>query len=285
MQLSDLNPFLRYAGLQPRVLANVPPRRAYDYRIFYILEGRATFTLEDQTIALSPGSVIYFRPGIPYSFDGDIKAIVLNFDMTRKQAERTEPRSPVESLTYFDRDLIFENDPPKALADYIFLEKAMDVEEKIRECLVLYCYPSPCSDAISSALLKQILCLLVQERSNQQPELPEIVRKVLSYLQQNYDRDVNNDQISAEFGYHSFYLNRMFKKCTGMTLHQALIGERIRVAKRMLLHSGVSVQAVALECGFSDRSQFCTTFRKHTGFTPAAYRKRHQTSNPIKTAE
>jgi len=285
MQLCDLNPFLRYAGLQPRVLANVPPRRAYDYRIFYILEGRATFTLNDQTIALSPGSVIYFRPGIPYSFDGDVKAIVLNFDMTRNQATQTEPRSPVESWTCFDRGLIFEDDPPAELADYIFLEKAVSVEEKIRECLVLYCYPSPYSDSISSALLKQILCLLVQERSNEQPELPETVRKVLSYLQQNYDRDVNNDQISAEFGYHSFYLNRTFKKCTGMTLHQALISERIRVAKRMLLHSDVSVQAVALECGFSDRSQFCTTFRKHTGLTPAAYRKGQRTPTYAKTAE
>lgn len=273
MELYDLNPFLRYAGLQPRVLANVPPRYAYDFRIFYILEGQALFTLEDQTIPLSPGSIIYFRPGIPYSFDGDVKAIVLNFDMTRNQADQKEPRSPVESLTHFDRNLIFENDPPAPLADYIFLEKAMDVEEKIRECLVLYCYPSPYSDGVSSALLKQILCLLVQERSNEQPEWPELVRKVLSYLQQNYDRDISNDQISAKFGYHSFYLNRTFKKCTGMTLHQALIGERIRVAKRMLLHSDVSVQEVALECGFSDRSQFCTTFRKHTGFTPAAYRK------------
>ncbi len=285
MELYDLNPFLRYAGLQPRVLSNVPPRRAYDFRIFYILEGRATFTLEDQTIPLSPGSVIYFRPGIPYSFDGDVKAIVLNFDMTRNQSEQKEPRSPVESLTYFDRNQIFEDDPPAELANYIFLEKAFDVEEKIRECLVLYCYPSPCSDGISSALLKQILCSLVQERSNKQPELPETVRKVLSYLQQNYDRDLSNNQISAEFGYHSFYLNRTFKKCTGMTLHQALIGERIRVAKRMLLYSDVSVQTVAIECGFSDRSQFCTSFRKYTGFTPAAYRKGHHESNRTKTAE
>ena len=273
MQLSELNPFLRYAELQPWVLSNVPPRRAYDYRIFYILEGRANFILDGRKIPLAPGTLLYFRPGIPYCFDGPVKGIVLNFDMTRNQAEETAPRSPIRSLKHFDRALIFENDPPVELQEGIFLEKAFDLEEKLRECLLLFRYPTPCSDGITSGLLKQILCSLVQKEHEREKEIPATVREILSYLQQNYDKDLSNEQISSEFGYHSFYLNRMVKKYTGQTLHQALLRERISVAKRLLLQSDLSISVVAQEAGFSDRSQFCTAFRKYVGVTPATFRK------------
>ena len=34
MRLLDINPFLRYAELQPSVLSSVPFCQAYDYRLF-----------------------------------------------------------------------------------------------------------------------------------------------------------------------------------------------------------------------------------------------------------
>ena len=43
MKLCDINPFLRYAELQPSVMSSAPLSCSYDYRIFYILEGNATF--------------------------------------------------------------------------------------------------------------------------------------------------------------------------------------------------------------------------------------------------
>ena len=61
---------------------------------------------------------------------------------------------------------------------------------------------------------------------------------------------------------------------TGMTLHQAILAERIRIAKRLLHSTGLSVGAIAEECGFTDRSQFCTAFRKQKGMTPTEYKKR-----------
>ena len=273
MQLCDINPYLRWAELQPWVLSNIPLRRAYDYRIFYILEGRANFILEDRKVPLTPGTLLYFRPGVPYSFDGMVKGIVLNFDMTRNQADYKEPRSPIKSLKYFDSSLIFENDPPEELSSFLVVPNAFEAEEQIRECLLQYTNPTPYSDGISSALLKQILCYLAKSADRTQGEVPQIVRDVLSYLQQNYDKDLSNDDISQRFGYHSYYLNRTFKQYTGMTLHQAFLAEKLKIAKRLLRETELSVVAVAEAAGFSDRSQFCTAFRKHTGRTPSEYRR------------
>ena len=142
----------------------------------------------------------------------------------------------------------------------------------MKACLLHYCYPTPVSDAVTSAIIKDILCFAAQNTRPDECELPEIVRKIMLYIQQNYDKEISNSQISNEFGYHSYYLNRIFKDSTGTTIHQAVIHEKIRVAKRLLKETDLSVGSVATEVGFLDRAQFCTTFKKHTRHTPKEYK-------------
>lgn len=272
MKLCDINPFMRYAGLQPSVISNTPVYCSYDYRIFYIIDGNATFVCSDKTFPISAGTLLYFRPETPYYFDGKVKVIVLNFDMTRANSDKKAPLSPSKSIETFDEELVFENDPPRELEDLVIVEKAFEIERKMQECLIHYCYPTPFSDAITSAIIKDILCFVAQNTISEESELPETVQKIMLYIQQHYDKYISNSQISNELGYHSYYLNRIFKKNTGITIHQAVILEKMRVAKRLLKETNLSVGSVANEVGFSDRTQFCTVFRKHMGLTPTAYK-------------
>lgn len=41
MDFSEINPFLRFAQLQPTIIEGNRYKAAYDYRIFYILSGTA----------------------------------------------------------------------------------------------------------------------------------------------------------------------------------------------------------------------------------------------------
>ena len=137
-----------------------------------------------------------------------------------------------------------------------------------------YRYPTELSDGITSAAVKGIVCYIAQRIKQKEPKMPEAVQRITLYIQQNYDKDISNSLISGELGYHSFYLNRMFKKSTGTTIHQALIGERMRIAKKLLEDTELSVNAIAGEVGYSEHSRFCTAFKKQVGVTPLEYRKR-----------
>jgi len=274
MKLCDINPFMRYAGLQPSVISTTPTYLSYDYRIFYIIEGSAAFVCNEKRFPISAGTLLYFRPETPYYFDGKVKVIVLNFDMTRENSDKKTPLPPSKSIETFDKALVVENDPPEELKDAVILEKAFEVEEKLQECLLNYGYPSPYSDAFTSAILKDILCYIAKRAHSESGEASETVQKILFYIGQNYDREISNTEISNELGYHPFYLNRLFKKTTGITIHQAVITEKMKVAKRLLRETEISVKEVAEESGFSDRSRFCTAFKKHTGYTPLEYRQR-----------
>ncbi len=274
MKLCDINPFMRYAGLQPSVISTTPTYISYDYRIFYIIEGSATFVCDDKRFPVSSGTLLYFRPETPYYFDGKVKVIVLNFDMTRENSDKKTPLPPSKSIETFDKYLVVENDPPRELEGTVILEKAFEIEEKIQECLLHYGYPNSYSDAFTSAILKDILCYIARRANAESPETPETVQKIMLYIGQNYDREISNTEISNELGYHSFYLNRIFKRATGITIHQAVITEKMKVAKRLLRETEISIKEVSEESGFSDRSRFCTAFKKHTGYTPLEYRHR-----------
>lgn len=55
---------------------------------------------------------------------------------------------------------------------------------------------------------------------------------------------------------------------------QLIVIERCMLeAKRLLVHSDLSVQQIAAELGWEDQSNFTKTFRKATGETPTSFRK------------
>ena len=274
MKLCEINPFMRYAELQPSVMSSSPFFYSYDYRMFYIVEGQAQFVISGNVIPIEAGTLIYFRPETPYYFDGKVKVIVLNFDMTRNQSDKKSPITPSNSAESFDKSRVFENDPPRELEDFVVIKKAFEIENKMQECLRHFCYPTRFSDAYTSAIVKDILCYVAQNANEKEQQMPETVQRITLYIQKNYDQEISNSDIANELGYHSFYLNRVFKKSTGMTIHQAVIAERMRIAKLLLRNTNLSVSSVATESGFYDRSVFCTAFRKHTGYTPLGYREK-----------
>ena len=272
MLLSDINPYMRYAELQPSVLSSAPFSCAYDHRLFYILDGVAELALTSQRVPLCRGMLIYLRPGVPYYFDGKVKVIVLNFDLTRANSHISKPMPPARADGDFCPESILEADAPNELRDAIIIRDAFDIEDRMHECLLHYTYPTHVSDAATSAIIKELLAYGAKSSKNEPMRLPELAQRIMLFIRQNYDRDITNDTVAAALGYHSFYLNRMFKKSTGTTIRQAIIAERIRIAKRLLRDTELAISAVAIESGFSDRSQFCTAFRKHTGKTPNEYR-------------
>lgn len=271
MLLCDVNPFVRYATLQGAVANKVPSLNAYDYRIFYITNPKGNLILSDRTVCLKRGMLIYIRPGVPYFFDNGPGAIVINFDMTREHSFIITPRPP-ETPSRFDPKRIIENDPPDELKYTIVTENAYDIEQTLQKCVLLKNYPDSYSDTLTSALIKEVLHYLAVNNKETEKR-PSLVERIIIYIQNHYSEPLTNETISKVFGYHSYYLNRLFKEHTGTTLRQALISERVGLARTLLLTSDFTVNQIAQMVGFPERTSFCTSFKKKYGVSPLELRK------------
>ena len=67
-------------------------------------------------------------------------------------------------------------------------------------------------------------------------------------------------------------LTQYLAECEGNTFRVWLSNLRIEEAKRMLIDTGYSVEAIAEACGFSSRSWMMEKFKASTGMTPAEWR-------------
>jgi AraC-like DNA-binding protein len=84
-------------------------------------------------------------------------------------------------------------------------------------------------------------------------------------------------ELADSAGFSPFHFLRVFRRVTGTTPHQYLLGARLRLAVRMLLDTHRPVTAIAYDVGFQDLSNFVRTFHRVVGSSPGAFRRRGAT--------
>ena len=96
------------------------------------------------------------------------------------------------------------------------------------------------------------------------------VDNILTYINQNIQKPLTIDELSAQFFLSSSYLCRIFKAATGTTINKYITAKRITIAKS-LLSEGYTVNEACERCGFHDYSNFLKAFTRAVGISPKKY--------------
>lgn len=100
----------------------------------------------------------------------------------------------------------------------------------------------------------------------------DAVIAVKSYIDSNYDSELNLDILSESQRISKYHLIRLFNKYYGLTPRQYLINKRIQQSKEHLAH-GMTVTETCFAVGFSSLGSFSTLFKTKTGKTPVQFRR------------
>ncbi|MGN1122589.1 MAG: helix-turn-helix domain-containing protein [Eubacteriales bacterium] len=117
---------------------------------------------------------------------------------------------------------------------------------------------------------------LAQENIAQTKVHNYLYLKALKRIYENEGATLTCKELAKQMNYSESYLRYIFKK-EGHVSVQAKINQiRLEKAKRMLSISDESVTRIAFLVGFSDSNYFSSYFKKQTGLSPLAYRKKVQ---------
>lgn len=234
-----------------------------DYEILLFLNGDARYVVEERTYSLEPYDIIIIRKH-------EMHRIYHHSDtLYRRYILMISPQ-------------FFQNNGcPEYEAQ--FLNASSDVGNKISGDVVrssgLYDaflrykkysenFTIDRNTPVLKSILTEILYLINQTTGFQVSDLSgSPINPVISYLNSSYTEDITLDQLEEQFFLSKYYLCRMFRKATGLTIHEYLRHKRL-TRVRELKKEGKSIGEAAQLSGFRDYSSFYRAYMKEYGMPP-----------------
>jgi AraC-like DNA-binding protein len=120
--------------------------------------------------------------------------------------------------------------------------------------------------------LKNEISKVKAVKSSTQVELYKRLNYAKDFIHSCYMKEISLCDLAAVACMNNAYFLREFKKYFALSPHQYIMGQRLNVAKKLLLTTSLSITEICFEVGYSDVASFSKLFKKHFFFTPAGYR-------------
>lgn len=141
------------------------------------------------------------------------------------------------------------------------------------------------SDEYSNKIIRSLLHILItlihriKSKGYNKVELNNYLKEFIKFqnlIEKEYYKTKKVADYASKMGFSAKKLNTIVNYITNKSV-KAFIDEVVIIkAKKDLLHSNMSVKEVAFKLGFKDPANFYKYFKKHTKYTPEAYKKRYK---------
>lgn len=102
------------------------------------------------------------------------------------------------------------------------------------------------------------------------------IGRVLQYISEALSGPISQRDLATVARLSPGYFSRAFKQSFGLPPHAYVMQCRIERAKAALLTTATPLCDIALECGLADQAHLSRLFRRLTGETPCAWRRRRR---------
>ena len=238
-------------------------RHCHDcFELLFVREGRGKAVVEGTEYPLTAGSVYLFRP-MEYHYV-----------------------CPEEGTPYERYVVSFgAGIPVGAAAALPFLEKEggfggngiyyCDGSATIEQIFSLLDLPEPTEMPLKNAMLRtivtQALILLTHSPVTCNGTEDTLASNIIEYLNENLANDLSLEEVAKHFFISKYYLCRVFRKNTGVSIIHFVNAKRVAKAK-LLIAGGMPATEASLEAGFRDYSVFYRACKNSTGHAPVSER-------------
>lgn len=106
-----------------------------------------------------------------------------------------------------------------------------------------------------------------------------VVDQLKEFIDNNINKEITRKMLEDAVHLNRDYLNRLFKKETGVSLAEYIVEKKMETAKELLVMTDLSVGEVGYWVGYENFSYFSRYFKKITGDSPASYRQKYKESD------
>lgn len=257
---------------------SMEPNRHEFYEMVYIKKGNAVFEIAGYPAELGPNDIIIIKPNQFHKFivksQSGCEFIVLNF----KFVSKFDMHLSGVSLEYF---LDFVSGKESGAFIKLKVSQKNEIINILNRILKEKENPDIGSGLLNYMLVMELFVLISRALKmewedsikNKSSKLKELIQVSVSYINNNYEREISLKDIAQYVFLSTSYFTRAFKEEMGISPINYLLKTRIERAKELLKDSTQKISDIALSVGFSNQQRFNDIFKKYVKMTPLQYRK------------
>lgn len=230
------------------------------YEVYYMVEGKGTYFINDQIYDIVPGDIIIVPPNTIHSTDYDDK------EYERILLEFSDPMIPK-----FLKDRM--HDIPKL---YRHPGVAREIYLILKEIEREYKNPDDFSFHEINHLISHLLVTLIRNLSAVKVvhSRDAVISEVVAFIKENFQTNITLSQLADVHFISPEHLSRTFKKETNFGFNEFISLVRLQKAEQLLKGRGThSIAEIAYACGFNDSNYFSDKFKRAYGISPLQYSK------------
>lgn len=252
------------------------------YEVYYLMEGSRKYFIDDSIYLVNAGSLVLIDADSVHKTAsmGDIPhtRIVVNFSLDFLEDFSEEIKALDLTSIFKTKFTVLPLSFKYKLTIENILTRLTDLQDnKIsKENETAVCTYSALSKLLLSELLihiKDYIYILEQKEYESHQIVNNKVDKIIKYICKHYTEDLTLTSIAEQFYISPFYLSKIFKRSTNLSIVEYINSLRIRHAKELLETSSTKIAEIAEIVGFSSSSHFSRTFKLVTGLSPQQYKK------------
>jgi len=247
----------------------------FDPELFIQIGGLTDFSFPREKMRLLAGEALLVPRGLPHgeiarNFKGDFLNLVVMF-----------PRDGVSIHSAMEDD---KGNPKVCGLEYFKTDKGRRIEQYLDDIVAFYHSGGneksepEVKEAVRGlfqATLAGLLLVVKQvktpDRTTEHQKISECRKFVLSHI---YESSLSVKKLAGQIHCAPDYLSHLFVTETGERLTDYIRQERIALAKRHLQNPALNIKEIAWSCGFADQGYFTRLFKRLSGETPKAFRKK-----------
>lgn len=103
---------------------------------------------------------------------------------------------------------------------------------------------------------------------------PWQVRAVTRFVDAHIARNIAIEELAALARLSPSHFSKRFRGSMGLSPYNYVIARRVALAQEVMTATAEGLSEIALRCGFSDQAHFSRVFKRVTGDSPNAWRRR-----------
>lgn len=250
------------------------------YEIYYLTEGSRKYFIDDSIHLVNAGSLVLINANaihktasmgeMPYS------RIVLNFSDKLLNHFSSELQALDLTSVFKTKFTVLPLSFKYKLLVEGILSKLIEFNSELDPSTPASKYREITNCLLLSELLiyiKEYIEILEQKAYDSHQLVNNKVDKIIKYIGKHYQEDLSLTSIAEQFYISPFYLSKIFKRSTNLSIIEYINSLRIRQAKELLETSSYKISDIAEIVGFSSSSHFSRTFKIITHLSPQQYKK------------